>query len=222
MRYSRGGHHAISKFFGLRWARCTQRDAGGCYCQPGTVLVFLTASLSSAGLPRISASMAYSSPIHSVLQSSYRWGCGRGRRGFSGGHVPYTPLRLCCRLRKAHCSHRTHRPEGCRCIRPGAVGDEHLCDQVSAGGSSEPALRSSHTYTHNRAVRVLPLPGSCTSMSSVCTFPGISRSQSGPTQLHTLPAVYLRLPVVRRMFCELRRDDARQQPGVRVAALNGF
>lgn len=46
--------------------------------------------------------------------------------------------------------------------------------------------------------------------------------QRGTTQLHALTAVYLRLTIVRRVLRELRRDDARQQAGARVAALNGF
>ncbi len=46
--------------------------------------------------------------------------------------------------------------------------------------------------------------------------------QRGTAQLHALAAVYLRLSVVRRVFGELRRDNARQQAGAGVAALYGF
>lgn len=46
--------------------------------------------------------------------------------------------------------------------------------------------------------------------------------ERGTTQLHALTAVDFRLAVVRRVFGELRRDDARQQAGTGVAALEGF
>lgn len=45
-----------------------------------------------------------------------------------------------------------------------------------------------------------------------------SALQRCTAQLHALPTVYFRLAVVRRVFEELRRDDARQQAGQAVFA----
>lgn len=46
--------------------------------------------------------------------------------------------------------------------------------------------------------------------------------QRGPAELHALTAIYLRLTIMRRVLCELRRDDARQKAGTRIAALDGY
>ncbi|AOE42514.1 hypothetical protein BEE12_22080 (plasmid) [Pantoea agglomerans] len=68
---------------------CTQSYSD---CISGAFLAFRIASLSSAGLPRIAASMVYSSPMCRSASVVMSVGVRYGRRGFYAGRAPCMPL----------------------------------------------------------------------------------------------------------------------------------